>query len=503
MTISIKRYVNIASGVGGQSAVPRRSFMLRQFSQNALIPAGAVVTFSQLSDVALYFGTAVDEYKVAEKYFGFVSKGITRPDYMSVAGWNAAALAPAVFGSAPASLTALKLIVAGTLAISVSGVTSNITALNFGAAVTLADIASTLQTRIRADANPMLTTATVTYESNRGVFILRGATATPGATLSMITGGGADASASVGWSTGLQIEAAGVAAQTPDVAFQNSAAADDNFGSFVFSGAVLPTDPQHITVAAANHALNNKFIYCVPATSANVATLAPSLIGYSGTALTVCPVGSTTDHAETVPAEILAAIKWERPGASQNFMYYRFGNRTFTADTDAVATSYDNLRANYIGRTQTAGQKISFFQTGFLMGDATAATDMAVYVGEMWLKDALSSEILGGFLALPSMPANNDGRITLLSLMQGPLDQALINGVVSVGKNLDNTQKAYITQVTASPDAWRQIESKGYWVDAVVRSEVVAGTTRYYADYILVYGKNDQLRRVTGSDILI
>lgn len=504
MTISITRYVNITSGVGGQAGVPRRNFMLRQFTQNALIPAGAVVTFSNLADVRKYFGSAADEYKVAEKYFGFVSKTISSPDAMSIAGWNSVDLAPAVYGGAPLPLSAIKQVTAGTMTIKVSGVDALITGLNFAAAANMAAVAGILQTAIRLNADPQLTTATVTYESNRGVFILHGAVAGAGSSLAIVaTVLSTDTGVLVGWATGEQIEAEGTDAQEPVDAFLNSQSSDDNFGSFVFSGAAVPTAEQNEAVSAANHTLNNKFIFALAVTAADAVAVSEALLGYSGTALTLVPTGATADHAETVPSEILAAINWDRPGASQNFMYYRFGNRVPTVNDNPGADKYDALRVNYVGQTQTAGQKIAFYQTGFLMGDETTAVDMAVYTGEMWLKDSITSGILGGFLALPTMPANSDGRITVLSLMQGPLDQALVNGVISVGKTLDNTQKAYITQITGSPDAWRQVESKGYWVDAFIRSEVKNNVTVYSADYILVYGKNDQLRKVTGSDVLI
>lgn len=504
MTISITRYVNITSGVGGQAGVPRRNFMLRQFTQNALVPAGAVVTFTQLSDVAKYFGTAADEYKLAAKYFGFVSKGITSPSAMSVAGWNAVDLAPAIFGGKPASLSALKQITAGTLSLSVDGTVVPVTGLNFAAAADYSAIASALQTAIRLGANPQLTLATVTYESNRGAFILHGAVPGAGSSIAAVaTGLSTDVALLTGWATGEQVEADGTAAQEPVDAFLNSQNSDDNFGSFVFSGSTRPSQTQNEAVSAANHALNNKFIFCLAVAATEASAVSTALLGNSGTGMTLAPAGITADHAETIPAEIMAAINWDRPGASQNFMYYRFGNRTPTVTDDPGADLYDDLRVNYVGRTQSAGQKIAFYQTGFLTGDETAATDMAVYAGEMWLKDAMTSEILGGFLALPSIPANSDGRITVLSIMQGPIDQSLVNGVISVGKALDNIQKAYITQITGSPDAWRQVESKGYWVDAFIRSEVISGVTRYSADYLLVYGKNDQLRKVTGSDVLI
>lgn len=501
--ISITRYVDIVSGVGGANAVPRRDLILREVTQNQLVPAGAVALFNGADAVSAFFGEASDEYKVAAKYFGFVSKQITSPSKMSFVRWNPEATAPAIYGSAAASLSTLKAVASGTLYFDIGGVVVTVPGIDLSAANSLADVASALQTELRANVNLQLANCTVLYETNRGVFILTGAVATPGEVITATPGGLNDISGIVGWSTGLQVNAVGTAALTAREAISISAGDDDNFGSFAYCGAVVPNAAEINEISEWNHTQNNKFMYCVGSVLSGVASLFAANKGNSGTALTVLPAATGSDHAETCPAEILAATNYERAAASQNFMFYQFDNRLPTVTDDEAADTVDALRANYIGRTQTGGQKLSFFQRGVLMGGPTAAVDMTAYAGEIWLKDALLSTIMGGFLALPSMPANSEGRIILLSLMQSPFDQALDNGVFSPGKPLTSIQKAYITQVTGDNEAWRQVQSKGYWVDATIVSNVVNGITVYSAAYVLLYSKNDQIRKVTGSDILI
>lgn len=506
MSISITRYVDITSGVGGQAGVQRRSLGLRQFTQNALVPAGTVVEFTDLSDVRQYFGTASDEYAVAKKYFGFVSKQITSPNRMSVVRWTEAETAPAVYGSPlTTGASAFASISAGTLDVSVSGApVEHFTGIDLSSITTFTDLAAALQTKLRTSTNPQFVDCVVQYDPNRSVLILTGGEPSVGDTLTFVASGPADLSVKLGWLTGLQVNAPGAAAHTAEEEVSFSAEEDDNFGAFAFTGQVLPdTVPEIQGIAAWNHAQNVKFIYCVGVKSAVAAAVSTAVIGLSGCALSLIPDNDASDHAETIPAEILGATDFNRPAASQNYMYYQFGNRTPTVTSNPSADTFDALRVNYMGRTQQGGQKIAFYQTGNLCGDGTAPTDMAVYAGEIWLKDAITATVLGGFLALPSIPANQDGRVTLLGLLQGPIDEGLANGVISVGKDFDNTQKAYIGQITGNSTAWRQVQDKGYWVDAAIVKVVENDVTKYVARYTLVYGKNDQIRKVIGSNVLI
>lgn len=503
MSISITRYVDIKSGVGAGAGVAQRSLILRVFTQHANVPAGAVVTFTNLSDVEDYFGTVVDEYIIASKYFAFVSKSISSPRAISYARWNAVDLAPALFGdSVPKSLTALNAVTAGNLNLTVDGVIVPVGPINLAAAGTLAAVATAMQTAVRAAVNPQLVTATVSYDTNNQRFILTGTVAGSGV-IDCVNGAINDLGGLVGWSTKDAVSAPGTSAQTATQAVSTSASNDDNFGSFVYGGTTLPTDPEMINISGWNATQNNKFMFCVPATVANVAAKAAAMAGNPGTAITL---GVTVaEHAETMPAEILAATDYSRPGASANFMYYQFTNRSPSVTNNSSADTYDKLRVNYLGQTQSAGQKISFYQRGYLQGNPTDVLAMNVYAGEQWLKSAMSATILSMFLNVPNLPANEIGRAQLLTIIQPVIDQATRNGVVAPGKLLTDAQKVYISQVTGNDAAWQQVQSKGYWVDAAIvpGTNALNGLIEYKAVYTLVYGKNDQIMSVSGSDVLI
>lgn len=506
MSISITRYVNITSGVGGAATFGSRDLILRIFTTNAAVPPASVITFDNGDDMLKLFASNSAEYQIGSKYFAFISKLITRPTKLSVVRWPKAALAPVLFGDLDftPSLARLKTISAGNLALAIDGVAANIPAIDLSTATSLADVATKLQTEIRKNTDPMLATATVSINTNGPQFVLTGATSGSPVVISCQAASSADVGALLGWNTDGAVFAPGASSSTPVQLLAQNTEDDDNFGSFTFVDATAVETNIMIEAAQWNHEQNNKFMFCLGVTPGNAATVADATKGFSGLALTLIDTTKPDDHPETIPAEILAATNWNRANASGNYMFYEYGNRSATVKSNTDANKYDALRVNYVGETQSAGKKVSFYQRGYLQGDGRAAVDMNVYAGEQWLKSALVAKVMNMFLAMPNVPATDIGRIMVLGVMQEPLDQALTNGVFAPGKVLTALQKAYVGQVTGNDTAWINVQNKGYFIDAkVVEFTGPSNRVEYRLDYVLVYSKNDQIRKVEGSDILV
>jgi hypothetical protein len=139
-----------------------------------------------------------------------------------------------------------------------------------------------------------------------------------------------------------------------------------------------------------------------------------------------------------------------------------------------------------------------------MMGLSTDAVDMNTYANEQWLKDAAGSAIMSLLLSMPKVSANEKGRAQLLTVIQSVIDTALFNGTIAIGKTLNTIQKLYIGSITGDDLAWHQVQAIGYWVDCVLESYVtVDGRTEWKASYTLMYGKDDVVRSVDGSHILI
>lgn len=206
---------------------------------------------------------------------------------------------------------------------------------------------------------------------------------------------------------------------------------------------------------------------------------------------------------EQIPMMVLAATDYSLVNSAQNYMFQGpFAGLFPLVTTDNDADFYDALSVNYYGSTQQSGQIINFYQRGVLLGTATSPLDMTTYTNEMWLKDAITVEILNLFVGVSQVPANEQGRSLLLTSIQDPINDALANGTISVNKTLTTIQKQFISSVTNDPEAWYQVQNIGYWVDCqIVPSS--GSPVIYTAAFTLVYSKDDVIRFVSGRDILI
>jgi hypothetical protein len=73
-----------------------------------------------------------------------------------------------------------------------------------------------------------------------------------------------------------------------------------------------------------------------------------------------------------------------------------------------------------------------------------------------------------------------------------------------VSKPLTVAQQIFIGEITGDPLAWHQVQTLGYWVDAVVVPfTTIDNRTEYKVVYTLVYSKDDTVRKVEGTHALI
>jgi hypothetical protein len=501
MAIDINRYVSITSGVGGGAAVRARDFILRLFSVDPRVPSGAVVEMESSDDVATFFGTSSPEYLRAVQYFGYLSTSISKPEKISFSRWADIASAARIYGaSATRTVSQFSSVTAGAIKLTIGTYTADVTGLGLNVATTLSQVASILQTAIRAVSagGAQWTGATVTYNAVSSRFELVSGATGAAAISTAAPASGTDIRTLIGWDS-TAIFSAGVAAQEPVDALIASVGVSDNFGSFAFQTTL--TTEQILAVSQQNDTYNNKFLYLLRTAQADAASYYAALKGLSGVCATLASYSNQFD--ELLPACELASTDYSKRDAAKGYMYIQAA-LTPTVLDGATATLMENSRVNFYGRTQTAGQFLDFYQRGVLMGLATDAVDINTYANEIWLKDAMLTSWMSLQLAKQGISANTRGRAEGLATMQDVIDRGLRNGTISVGKPLNVNQRLYVTSSTGDDNAWLQVQNIGYWMGLNFESYVTTdGRTEWKAVYTLIYSKDDKVRKVEGTHILI
>jgi len=497
MAISFKKYVDIVSGVGGAALVPTRELIGRLFTTNPLVPTKSFYEFTDLASVGDYFGTQSEEYLRAIFYFGWVSKAITSPKKISFARWADAATAPQIFGDPDefqlASFTGTS---DGAITLTLGVDTEVITGIDFTPDLTLADVAATLQAAVRAaNAGAQWTGATVTYNVTRKSFDLTGGATGPAVISVANAGSGTEIMSLIGWDNAILSD--GVAIESVTDVLTESAGANNNFGSFLFMPALSIDEVVEAATWTKNQNVMFQFYHSVLEVDAS--DYYEVLKDIAGTGITIKPATVADEYHEMMPMMVLAATDYKKRNSNQNYMFQTFPvSATVTSTSDS--NTLDSQRMNYYGETQSAGASLRFYQRGLLMGLSSDPLDMNTYANEQWLKDANFASIMNLLLAMPAIQANDTGRSQILGILQDNIDQAKFNGVISIDKPMTPTQQAYITSVTGDENAWRQVQSIGYWLDAVVNE---GSPGEFSIDYTLIYAKADAVRKVNGTQIMI
>lgn len=492
MTISQTKYIDITSGVGGEATASRRELIGRVISSNPKIPVNGILEFNA-DNAAAYFGNS-PEGVFAAKYFAFISKSGIQANKISFARYaGSEGVAPYIMSTKSFSgVSAFNQIDDGAFVLNVGNTTATISALDFSAANNYSDIVSVIGNAL---GNSALNKATIIFAD--GAFKLSGGEVANISISVSAPSTGTDILPLLGFdSASNPIVSDGGVAETPAQCMVRTTAISDNYGSFCFTDEL--TADEISDVAAWNSEKNVMFLYSVGVNADDYASIQTAVNGENGTGLTY---DVNNAYAEFMPMALLATTAYNsgRP-ATKNFMYQMFNSETPSVANDTLANTLDALKINYLGSTAQAGSTIAFYQDGVLQGNIS---DMGVYCNEIWLKDAIKTEFMNLLTGLEKIPANEEGRGLARGCLQGVIDEALVNGVIIAGKELTRTQRAYIIGLTGDVDAWRDVESLGYWLDVEILQYVENGITKYKVNYLLIYSKGDSIRKVEGTDILI
>lgn len=489
MPIAQTKYINIESATVGGSAVSQRELIGRVFTTNYLVPVNTVVEFdggatAALASVGEYFGTTSEEYKFAEKYFGFQSKKGLRPKKIGFARYVAEAVPATVIGKKNPSLADLQAVTAGELEFNLDGSQVSYKEINLSSATSLADVARLINEKISGGE------LSCEYDAENARFAIK--TTSTGGNMSVMPVA-TDLGDKMGLTFGIVSESGDAKSATDTVAKLEQVS--NNFFSFAF---LMPlSDADVVALAKWTDAQNIRYMFSLTVDPTNVKKTQELVKDYDGVCLTLDIYKA---DAGFIPMAAIAAIDYTRPNANIDMMYQMCQGVEPSVDDNEAAKEYDAIRVNYYGATQQAGRPVAFYQDGVLQGEVSS---IGVYANEAWLKDTLFSALLNLRLGLDSLPASNTGRALVMGTMADVIEGAKVNGVIQIGKALTNAQKSTITEITGDEQAWMTVQSEGCWLAAEVERYTENGVEKFKISYLLVYSKGDSINFIDGRDILI
>ena len=508
MTIPNSKYVAITSTTANTQSVSNKELIPRVFTTNPLFATNTVYEFTSSANVSSFAGALSAEAQFASEYFGWVSKRGNQAQKISFMRYSLEALAPYIYSTqALTPIATLKEISDGSMNINMGGTSYTISNINFSSIASYSDVASALQTAIQANSGggTLWTAATVEYQASNNSFILTGGeTGANEINYATTASSGTDISGLIGWSQATApVLSNGIETQTITDVLNNSIQLSTNYLTYGFLNS---TDAYNnlALIGAWNNEQNNEYRFCFDVGASNYQEAITTCANYSGlTANYNINYGlSGINPAWIMTAILPATTNYNATNGVKNYMFQEFPQQAIAVGINDDGTLYqtlDNLCINYNGQTQKSGKTLAFYQDGF----NTDSTDSAIYDNEAWLKDSISTDILNQFIGTDFISADNDGIATISGILQSNCDKALNNHVFSKGKTISTTQQAYITQLTGDENAWLDIQNNGYKYTIEISTQTVGNKTIYTANYLLIYLKNDVIRKVIGSDILI
>ena len=495
MSISQSKYISITSGIGGGQAVSRKELIGRIFSNNILIPTNTVLEFTDATNVSNYFGSNSKEAKVANEYFGWISKSIKKAKKISFFRYLLSGSAPTIISTIELkSVENFKLITDGSFKISIDGISYEFKNIDLSSVVSYNDIANTIQTKIREQ----IADAELEYIDNRFIFN-SGTIGNAVITYAEEASEGTNISDLLGFSISTNaILSNGINSTTLQDLLNKSIDISTNFATFGFLDSLSIEDLSVIGSFVNNQ--NMQYLFCGDCSISNYTDFINECKKYNGISLNLnINYGLDGLPAFLMPMILCATTDYNSINGTINYMYQQFNNQDVSVDNDFDADKYDKLNINYNGQTQKSGQKLSFYQDGY----NTNGTDTSIFCNEIWLKDAIATEFFNTFMAIDKVSADRNGKTLLDGNVYPIFDEAKNNGVFALGKELDNTQKSYIDNNTGESGSWFEVQNNGFIYISNLKKETSNNKEKWIYEYTLIYSKGDSIRKVEGTNILI
>lgn len=426
---------------------------------NSTLKADTAVAFSSASEVGEYFGTSSNEYKFASTYFGGFDNSQVKPATLYFYRLNGEAISAWVRGEAlnvKTALNAIKAISAGDLTINIDGTDRTVTGLDFSAVDSFSSAADVINAALNG-------AAVVSFSSQFNAFTVTSATTGALSSVGVPTGSAASV---LGFNAETAVISDGQDANTVTQSMENLT---DKFTNFVtFTTLDEPTDEEALELAqwaTTNYTAGVLYLYvCWDTSKANFDSNNTEVISEQ---LQTENIGATcVCFGVTMAAFVMgvtASIAWDQANSTITYAFKHLSG--FGADINSTkeANALDKHKVLYMGNFATRNDNFILSYNGAMLGEWDW---LDAYINAVWLCNALQVQLMAMIEAANRIPYNENGYAKIRSNCKDIIERAINNGVIDLGVNISNAQKAELTTLLGA-DYSDEIRNNGYFLQIV------------------------------------
>lgn len=494
MAIPAAQIVSISPRVlqaGGTDLVLNGLFL----TDNSLIPSTSLaMSFPSATAVGEYFGTSSPEYAAASVYFRGYDNSFKKPQALMLARRvDSDAAAYIMGGKYTGTLADLQSITAGTLTVDIDGTEVELSSVDLSAATSLSAVAASVSTALTSEGS----TASMTYNSTTGGFIL--------------TSGTQGETSSVAYPTGTLATSLNLTEDTGAVLSQGMAVMSvaDNLQAIrnvtenwaTFTALYTASDDEHLALAAWADAQGVEYLYVAWSTDLQLVSQSDTTsiaiqLAEANSGATTLVYGGVSYAAFICGA--VASIDWNRINGTITLAFKSQSGLAATCENGTDAQTLLAKNCNLYGNYATRNDQFIWLYDGSMFGQYNYIDP---FVNAVWFNNAIQVSIMNGLGNASRVPYNEDGYTMIRAWIQDPINRAVRNGVINQGMVLSESQKAQVIS-EAGLDITPALETDGYYLQ-VLDPGAQARTDRESPSISLWYCYAGSVQKITLASTLI
>lgn len=447
-SIPLSTLIGIAPNVLGPGGNP---FALNGVmgDQDPSIPIGVAQGFPNLAAVQAWYGVNSTQAALAAIYFNGFTGATLLPGNLFFMQYNVAAVAGYLRGAslAAVSLNTIKAL-AGTMTVSIDGVSTVTAAINLSSATSFSNAAALIQTGLQA--GTPTNTATVVYDALRAAFVVHSPTTGASSSISFATVGALATGLGLTQAAGA-VTSAGAALQTPAGFVAALVAATQNWATLMTTWEPVVADK--VSFATAVNSLGQKYAYVgwdtdVTATNtvpdaASFAVLTASLNGR----VAIWELAASTQPGSKAAwfCGATASINFSEENGRLDYSWQGAAGLIPDVTDATIAANLQSNGYNFYGNYASSASQFQNFQSGSISGTWVWADD---YINQIKISSDLQIALAQYRSSVKAVPFAQRGYNGVRAALLDPIKTHLNFGSIVAGVVLSNAQRQEVnTQV--------------------------------------------------------